>query len=95
MSLLNFINKYSSLCDKNHHLRIYIGSLMYNGCFNNNLSLNNINNIINYCNNNNMSILSTDKGQIAIYNNEYLYISYNDIIEYTTIDTFIEVSLPA
>jgi hypothetical protein len=92
MSLSNFINKYSSLCDKNHHLRIYIGKSIFNGCFNNNLSLSHINNIINYCNESNMPILFTDKGQIAIYSNEFLYINSNNIIEYTTIDTFIDNS---
>jgi hypothetical protein len=89
----NFINKYTYLCDKNHHLLINFGSLLYGNCFNNNLNTKQITDLINYLEENKYSIINNEKGQISVYSNEYLNITNNSITEYTIIDSVIDKNM--
>jgi hypothetical protein len=90
MTLNEFIHKYTYLCDKNHHLVINFGNIVYNNCFNNNLNSSQITNVINYLEHNKFSIINSEKGQIGVYSNEYLNITNNSITEYTIIDSIID-----
>jgi hypothetical protein len=90
MNTTEFIHKYTYLCDKNHHLVINFGNIVYNNCFNNNLNTNQITKIINYLEQNKYPIINNEKGQIAVYSNEYLNITNNSITEYTIIDSVID-----
>jgi hypothetical protein len=93
MELNTFIDKYTYLCDKNHHLIIHFGNSTYNKCFNNNINVRKITSILNYLENNKYRIINNDKGQIAVYFNEYLNITNNSITEYTIIDSIIDTNM--
>jgi hypothetical protein len=90
MTINNFIHKYTSLCDKNHHLLIHFGNLKYENCFNNNLTVGQITKIINYLDEHKYPIINNENGEIAIYHNEYFNITNNNITEYTIIDSILD-----
>lgn len=89
--MTEFLNKYSQLCDKYHHLYINIGSKNCDNIFTTKLNNDAIINYIKICEKLNFPIIKNTKGHISVYNNEYHYNDIDDfnIIEYNTIDTSI------
>jgi hypothetical protein len=90
-----FIEKYSQLCDKYHHLYIHIGKLKYDNVFTTNISQKDINNYIKTFEKMNLPIIKNTKGHISIYYNEYHYNNNDEfsIVEYNNIDTHITNNL--
>ena len=86
----SFIHKYTYLCDKNHHLLINFGNMIHNNCFNNHLNIKQITNLLNYLEQNKYPIINNERGQIAVYHNEYFNITNNSITEYTIIDSILD-----
>jgi hypothetical protein len=89
----SFIHKYTYLCDKNHRLLINFGNMIHNNCFNNHLNIKQITNLLNYLEQNKYPIINNERGQIAVYHNEYFNITNNSITEYTIIDSIIDKNM--
>ena len=90
-----FIDKYSQLCDKYHHLYIHIGKLKYDNVFSTKMTQKDINKYIKTFEKMNFPIIKNTKGYLSVYYNEY-HFNNNDefsIVEYNNIDTHITDNL--
>jgi hypothetical protein len=68
---IEFINKYISLCDKTSNLIIHLGKQEYNNCFNTNIYVKNVTNILKYLESKNHKIVYNGEYQLSIRNNLY------------------------
>jgi hypothetical protein len=70
---LDFINKYVSLCDKTNNLIIYLGKQQFTNCFDTDINVKNVTNILKYLENKNHKIIYNSDCDLSIHNNIYTY----------------------
>lgn len=70
---IEFINKHVSLCDKTNNLIINLGKQQFPNCFNTDIDVKNVTNILKYLESKNHKIIYNNECGISIHNNIYVH----------------------